>query len=249
MPSKVNVQEYVSSGYFLSRYTGVRDCTGLEIRRETLATDHSPREFFPNAWALSWHRMDRTERVQKAAVFGIPEQELDGVIAWADRSFGIAFGAWNVFFSLEEARAAARSMLGRSAGLELWGAGLHRDLRSAYCDASKPPAPQPGTAEIGASGVHEATCARTVPLAEGGAVLGHELLVDDLGCCFNSPESRHLKERDHLGALGVTPNNFGLIDSFIDALACARHLDSQAAGTPHPVTGWCPWLLVRYPLL
>jgi hypothetical protein len=218
------------------------------MRRETLAIDHSQREFFPDAWALSWYRTNRTERVQKAAVFGITEQELDGVIAWADRSFGTDFGAWNVFFGLEEARRAARSMLSRAADLELWGAGLHRDLLSAYCDASKPPAPQPGYAPIAASGVHEATCTRSATLAEGGVVLGHELLIDDLGCAFNSPESRHLEERDHLRALGIARNAHGLIDSFDEALACARSIDSIAVATQHQITGWRPWLIVRYPL-
>jgi hypothetical protein len=248
MPEATNFQDYVSSGYFLSRFTGAKDCKGIEIRRDTLATDHSQREFFPNAWVLSWYRMDRTERVQKAAVFGITEQELDGVIAWGDRGFDSAFGAWNVFFTLEEARTAARSMLGRASNLELWGAGLNRNLVSAYCHASKPPAPQPGTAPIGASGVYEVTCMRSAPLAEGGVALGHELLIDDIGCAFNSPESRHLDERAHFRALGVVPNGLGLIDYFDEALACARHLDSLAAAKPHRITGWRPWLIVRYPL-
>jgi len=244
----MNDRDYVSSGYFLSRYTGARGCTGVELRRETLAADHSQRVFFPGAWALSWCHADRPEQVQKAAVFGIPEPELDGVIAWADRSFDTVFGAWNVFFTLEEARAAARSMLGRAADLDLWGVGLHRDLVQAYCEASKPPAPQAGFAATGASGVHEVTCTRSSPLAEGGIVLGHELLIDDLGCAFNSPESRHLDEGALLRALGVVPNGLGLIDSFDEALACARHLDAVAAATPHRITGWRPWLIVRYPL-
>ena len=244
----MNLQNYVSSGYFLSRYTGSKDCTGIEIRRESLATDHSQREFFPDAWTLSWCSTSRTERIESAAVFGITEAELDGVTAWADRSVDTIFGAWNVFFRLEDAREAARALLGGAADLELWGAGLHRDLVSAYCDASRPPAPHPGYAPNGPSGVHEATCIRPAPLAEGGVVLGHELLIDDLGCCFNSPESRHLDERECFRALGVVPNAIGLIDSFQQARACALHFDSLAAATQHRLTGWRPWLIVRYPL-
>jgi hypothetical protein len=241
-------RDYISSGYFLSRYTGVRDCTGIEIRRETLATDHTQREFFPDTWALSWCPMSRTERVLKAAVFGITEEELDGVIAWADRSFGTVFGAWNVFFGLEEARAAARSMLGKTAELDLWGVGLHLDLLSAYCDASKPSALQPGYASTGVSGVHDAACTRSATLDEGGVVLGHELLINDPDGTFNSPESRHIEERDQFRALGVVPNGLGLIDSFDEALVCARHLDSLAAATQYQITGWLPWVIVRYPV-
>ena len=244
----MNLRDYVSAGYFLSRYTGSKDCTGITLRRETLATDHSQREFFPNSWALSWCEATRAERVQKGAVFGITEPELDGVIAWADEGFGTVFEAWSVFFELKEARAAARSILGRATDLELWGVGLHHDLRSAYCEASRPPAPQPGYAPIGAGGILEVACTRLAPLAQGGVVLGHELLSDDQGGAFNSPESRHLEERDNFRAVGVVPNRLGLIDSFDEALACARHFDSLAATTSQQIIGWRPWLIVRYPL-
>ena len=79
-------------------------------------------------------------------------------------------------------------------------------------------------------------------------MLGHELLIDDLASCFDSPESRHLDERDLFRSLGVVPNSYGLVDSFEEALACCRHLDSHAAETPHRITGWRPWLIIRYPL-
>jgi hypothetical protein len=244
----MNLRDYISAGYFLSRHTGTEDIAGIETRRETLATDHSQREFFPNSWALSWCDASREERVRKAFVFGITEQELDGVIAWADRGFGTVFGPWSVFFGLEDARAAAHSMLGRANDLQLWGVGLHLDLLSAYCEASRPPAQQRGHAPIGEGGVHEAACTRPAPLAPGGVPLGHELLIEEDGYAFNSPESRHLEERDLFRTLGVLPNRFGLIDSFSEALACARHLESLAARTPHQITGWRPWLIVQYPL-
>lgn len=46
--------------------------------------DHSLRRSFPETWALSWCRETRDERLEDAAVFGIPDAERDGVIAWAD---------------------------------------------------------------------------------------------------------------------------------------------------------------------
>lgn len=238
-----HLQDYIASGYFLSRYTGAVDCTGMTIRRVSLAFDHSQRDFFPDAWALSWCHESREEQLERAAVFGIPEQELEGVFAWADRSHNSIIGPWNVFFRLEDAREAARSMLGRAVGLELWGAGLHRSLVSAYCEASMPPESPPGYAPNGASGVHDATCTHPAPLDERGVILGHEILIDDLGCCFNSPESLHLDERAELSTLGVVPNENGLIDSFDQALAAARHFDSLGKGSPAQVSGWLPWLI------
>ena len=88
-------------------------------------------------------------------------------------------------------------------------------------------------APTGVSGAHEAACTRSAPLAEGGVVLGHELLIDDLGCGFNSPVSLHFEERDLYRALGVVPSALGLIDSLDEARACAQYLDSHAAATPH----------------
>jgi hypothetical protein len=46
----------------------------------------------------------------------------------------------------------------------------------------------------------------------------------------------------------VEPNSHGLIDSFGDALACCKYLDSHAVETQHHITDWLPRLIVRYPI-
>ncbi len=145
---------------------------------------------------------------------------------------------------MEGARAAKGLFLDSTTDVELWCVGLHRDLGPAYCDATKPSAPKPGFAAEGPSGVHIATCLRPAPLAAGETILGHELLVSDLGG-WNSLESRHLDESAILRAAGIVPNDAGLIDSFDQALACTKQLDSLR---PIGITGWLPWLLVRYSL-
>jgi hypothetical protein len=244
----VHVADYVASGYFLSRYAGTLDCTGIQLRRISMGHDHSQRRFFPESWALSWCRESRERRVREAAVFGISEAELDDVIAWADGTFGSDFGAWDAFFTLDAARDAARSLLRSSTDLELWGVGLHRSLVSVFCEASAPPPQQPGYAPVGASALHVATCIRTAALAEGGTILGHEILIPDVGCSFNSPESLHIDEQPQLRDAGVIPNEHGLIDSFDEALACSKLIEPDPAQQRDPTTGWLPWLIVRYPL-
>lgn len=246
MELPMKIEDYVASGYFVSRWTGTRNCTGTELRRVTLASDHSQRSFFPDSWALSWCDEAREHRVEQASIFGIAEDQLDEVMRWADAHFDQQFGAWSVFFTLQAARDAARLMLPNAPGLDLWGMGIHRTLLRSFCEASKPPASPPGSAPIGASGAHTAACIRTAPLAEGGVVLGHEILIDDAGSCFNSPQSRHIDEQAVFRAVGAVPNTHGLIDSFGDALSCCRELERHAAETPHGLTGWMPWLLVRY---
>jgi len=247
MQTAAHVQDYVASGYFLSRDAGIHDCTGIELRRVTLAHDHSSRRFFPGSWALSWCRDPRERRLEEAAIFGIPEEGLDQVMTWADQSFGSSFGAWDAFFTLDGARAAARSFLRNAADLELWGVGLHRSLVSAFCDASAPAAPQPGYAPAGACAIHVATCARPASLGQGGTVLGHEILIADQGCSFNSPESLHLDEPAYLREAGVVLNGHGLVDSFDEALACCPLIGPHPS-RERPGTGWLPWLIVRYPL-
>jgi hypothetical protein len=244
----VDLRDYLASGYFLSRHAGLHDCTGIELRRVTLAHDHAQRRFFPQSWTLSWCNETHEERVAQAAVFGIAEVELERVIAWADEAFDSAFGAWDAFFSLEAARDAARSFLRNAVDVELWGVGLHRSLVNAFCAASAPPPQQPGYAPMGASATHIATCVRPAPLADGGAVLGHEILVPEVGCSFNSPESLHVGEQASFQKAGVVPNEHGLIDSFDQALACCKLMERDPTQERALGTGWLPWLIVRYPL-
>lgn len=245
----MELTDYISAGYFLSRYTGERDCTGIRLRRITMAREHSQRRFFPHTWAIPWCGDDRSERIERAADFGVPEADLDAVLAWADASFGTKFGAWSVFFSLGHARAAAAAMLGNVRDLDLWGVGLHRDLARSFCDATRPPPPEPGFAPMGASGVHIAVCQRPAPLADGGVPLGYEVLIEDLGCEFNSPESRHLDEVGASRAAGIAVNADGLFESLEDALSCCRQLPGVGEDAPpYRCSGWLPWLLVRYPL-
>ena len=243
---KTHLPDYVASGYFLSRHVGFRDCTGYELRPTTLAHDHSRRRFFPDSWTLSWCGETHEQRVEEAGHFGIENGDLDQVMAWADQSFGSVFGAWNAFFTLNDARAAARSFLRSAADVEIWGVGLHRSLAGAFCEASAPPPPQPGHAPVGASAIHVATCVRPAPLADGAEVLGHEILIADSGT-FNSLESLHFDERQTLRGAGVTPNIHGLIDSFGEALACCR-LVEPAVTREVAGASWFPWLFARYPL-
>jgi hypothetical protein len=244
----VDLRDYVASGYFLSRHTGLHDCTGVELRRVTLAHDHTQRRFFPQTWALSWCSETREERLAEAAVFGIAEGELSRVIAWADRAFDSVFGAWDAFFALDAARNAARAFLRNAADLELWGVGLHRSLVSAFCETTAPPPQQPGYAPVGATAIHIATCVRPAPLADGGTVLGHEVLIAEAGCSFNSPESLHGDERAWFQKAGAVRNQHGLIDSFDEALACCKLIESAARQEGALCTGWLPWLLVSYAL-
>jgi hypothetical protein len=72
-------------------------------------------------------------------------------------------------------------------------------------------------------------------------------LIPEFGARFNSPESRHLDEVAAYRGDAVAPNPAGLVDSFADALALCRQLDTHAADTQHKITGWLPWLIVRYP--
>lgn len=244
---QVETGGYIAAGYFLSRVSGMPDCTGTVLRSNSLASDHSLRRFFPDSWVLSWCNTLPDERRERAAVFGIPEHEIPELVAWGDAAMGPDFGAWSTFFTLEGARAAARRWLSRVPDVELWGLGLKSELVSEYCRLTTPPPPQPGYAPIGASGAHAAVCVRGQALARGGVVLGHEILNESRANSFNSPESLHFDERELFEESDVVLNQAGLIDSFELALECSRKLDVSRERHPSELTGWLPWLLVRYP--
>ena len=247
MDASTGATDYVAAGYYLSRYAGTRDCTGTELRKVSVAHDHSSRRFFPSDWALSWCRAVPEDRLEGAATFGIAAADLAGVIEWADKNFDQAFGVYDVIYSLDDAQKIARSFLGNAKELELWGLGLHRSLLADFCTATAPPASPPGHAPIGPSGAHVAACMHSQPLAPGGTALGFEVLIHE-ECCFNSPESRHLDEAAAFRAADVVPNEHGLLSSFEDALRCCEQLDATAGETQHRITGWLPWLLVSYPV-
>ncbi|BDG05721.1 hypothetical protein [Anaeromyxobacter oryzae] len=240
-----NLQGYVAAGYFVSRWTGAHDCTGTKLRRVSMAHDHSQRRFFPETWALSWCNEARERRIGEAAMFGIAEAELDQVMSWADAAFGSVFGAWDLFFDLDDARAAARSFLRNAADLELWGVGLHQTLVSTFCQKSAPSAPKAGHEPL-PTALHRAICMRPSPLVGGGIPLGHEVLVASVGCTFNSPESLHIDEGELLRDASVVRNADGLIDSLDDALACCRLLEPAASDARGESELWLPWLIARY---
>ena len=242
----IDIGEFIAGGYFLSRHVGP-DWTRTPMRRVTLAHNHTPRRFFPDSWTLSWTSGDGEDRIAAAAEWGIDAGDLDDVTAWADGAFNVAFGAWYVFFTLDTARAAAHTWLARAPDVELWGVGLRRDLVPGYCAATAPPLPVPGYAPMGSSGTHFATCSRGAPLAAGGSPLGFEVLLEDVGSTFQSPQSLHRDEQEIFRAVGVTPNGHGLLTTYADALAICRHLPAEGASFAHR-SAWLPWLLVAYQL-
>jgi hypothetical protein len=235
--SAINLRDYTSAGYYLSRRTGVTDC-GIDLGRVSLASNRPERAFFPDSWALSWVPREKEERAARAAVFGFGEDQVESIVDWASRSFGRSFGFWRVFFSIEDARSVGQSALGGIPDMELWGVGLHRTLFDSYRRAP---------AQFGASGVRTAVYART-ELAEGGVPLGYDILLEESGSSFSNPESRGADEVAMFRSTGVAPNDDGLIDSFDDARKCCRYLDERPAAARVQVKGWLPWLLVRYSL-
>lgn len=243
----VEIRDYIAAGYFLSRWTDERDCTGTTARRVSMGHDHSQRRFFPETWTLPWCNEDQEDRVREAAVFGIPEADLGKVMAWAKGVFDSVFGAWDLFFKLDDTRGAARSFLRNAPDLELWGVGLHRSLAGTFCERSAPPPAEPGRVYV-ATALHRATCMSRSPLASGGTPLGHEVLIVSPGRTFNSPGSLHMDESELLADAGVISNVDGLIDSLDDALACCRLLDPAAAEARDESDLWLPWLIVRYAL-
>lgn len=238
----VGPNEYLSAGYFLSRLV---DPVQLGHRAITLGHDHSPRRFFPESWALSWCNEPPERRVRDAQQFGIAEADLARVHAWADKAFGKEFGAWDVIFRIEDARTIARMFLSGAQGLELWGLGVRRSVLEDLREGTEPPPPAPGYAPTGASGVH-LTAELGQPLAPGGTSLGHEPLIGEMGCSFNSPASLHLDEAAVWSRLGVQPNEYGLIDAYDEALAGCREFAGAKVPGPAPLSDWFPGLIVRY---
>ena|SRR5436305_14891985 len=58
--------------------------------------------YFPDTWAIQWVSTDAENRLKKAAAFGISQNDLPHVTAWATGSVFKEFGWPSAFYSLEQ---------------------------------------------------------------------------------------------------------------------------------------------------
>jgi hypothetical protein len=184
--------------------------------------------------------------VRIVSAYRLPLGALDMLVDWVTQEYEREVGHTDIFYRLETAQAVARNYFPNRTDLLVCGIGLHRSLAGLFLQETRPPGYGTGLRPEEPLGTWKAIHSG-LPLADGGAPLGFELLCYDsggLGCSWLC----NGLERDFHVMFGLRPNREGLIDAFEDAARCAaaiRHRELD--GEPEPGL-WLPWLLVSYPV-
>ena len=119
---------------------------------------------------------------------------------------------------------------------------LPAELLQTLLPEAAPPPQQEGYAPAGETGLYEVAKTRT-PLAEGGRLLGFELLNIDVGliCCSWICNGLERHFHDHSG---LTPNSHGLISEIEDALRACEEISRGEIGAEPGL--WLPCGIVLY---
>jgi len=241
----IRLRDYLCGGYYLARLkpAGTGPLASTRLPPGYFSFSACLSEFFPNSWVWSCagpidsdgnlvegiSRLE--ERLACAAAFGITAEQLPGVIRWGQISddYSIPRG----FDRLSQAKRATEWITLAAEEFVIFGAGLHRSLR---------------TKLLAATTQNEVfTVPRCVreerELAPGGAALGHELLSYEIGDASHSWICSGC-EHDVASRPGCALNRHGYLESFDTALEIARAIERGEIGAePGP---WFPWLIVRY---
>jgi hypothetical protein len=239
----LQVREFVSAGYYLTRRARPSPCTaGKLIPNTFISASSCICDFFPDSWTIRWSSDERQERERAATDFGIPADKIDAVIEWATAAFQKMFGWPNAFYSLDAAVAARREFVAREVDVAVFGLALQRNDAARFLEVEKPRDTTPGYSQGGETGIYECLKSQSI-LEPGGRHIGFELLATMFGiltCSWlcNGLETVCAEE------LSVKPNEYGLIADYSDARRCAEYVSRDEIGAEPGL--WLPWLITTY---
>ncbi len=247
MSDQIRWDEYVSGGYCIVKAAPREDWLGEGLLPETiLSASGRLCPSIPNDWAIRWAGTTDGARLEDAAAFGLDGDQLEALMTWTDAAWSDRRLRWN---NVLASPAVAREVVARFAqgcpDLHIIGLGLARPRAEQF------PVAPPETCETGQCcnrglpGVYE-TLALRQPLADGGQLLGFEVLGyshDATPPCSWLCNSLH---EPVARELGIKPSGMGLIDTEADAQKVTDYCNRDDVPS-EPVT-WHPWLIVEYPL-
>ena len=197
--------------------------------------------FIPDTWCIEWTEDTVDRRVEDAAAFGLDSRGLADVTAWVTPRFDTSIRWPNVIVDLTTANELVSRFLDALPDARVLELALHTSMCEEFCQETEPPPQQPGFAPTGRQGVHEVILAHKPPTA-GGRVLGFEPLVFDysLSCSWLCNSLDTVVHE----ALGIRPNQHGLIEAFGDARRCVQYISRDDVGAEPGL--WMPWLIIDH---
>ena len=230
MPENIQLEDYISGGYFLTKIISRPQVLPALIPDRVLTISACFTDVAPDLWADSGYTFEERERAEAASKFGIPSSAVGALIA--EFSEAARKDGWsNAFADLSIAR---RFFEASTTGdqIAIIGIGLNQsvlpELQSQLNDDVNKGA---GLIER----VNRCTQLATNGRALGYEPLGFEAMKFHSWLCHNEPSNADKQ-------FGIRPNVDGFIDNLADAERVTRNLKAMGA---EPAI-WLPWLLVRY---
>jgi hypothetical protein len=227
----------ILGGFYLTRLVSRPECMSADLLPERILTvSDCITDLVPSVWAVSWATVTQAQRIDEASRVGIPESLVPEVVSWTTRALEAGRFGWpNVFPSLEAAREFRTLFLAPDSGYMVVSIGLHESETARLIEGERPSEAEfePGVYEV-------LKQCKEVP--RGGVAMGSEILGYERGY-LHSWLCNGL-ERELHAALGIIPNDLGLVDDHHAARLGAQHCMQDGVGA-EPVL-WQAWSIARY---
>ena len=239
---ETKLSEFISAGFLVTLEVNRPSYISAELLpAQIVSASGCIAPFAPDTWCIEWTQDTQESRIEDALVFGLDSHALNEITAWATPLFDKSIRWPNVIVDLATAEELISHFLSHLPGIKVLELGLHRSMMQEFCQEAEPPPQKPGFAPNGRQGVHEVILEAKLPTG-GGYILGFEPLVFDysLSCSWlcNSLDTEVYQ------ALGIKPNQHGLIESFDEALKCVEHISRDDVDAEPGL--WLPWLLIDH---
>jgi hypothetical protein len=236
------LSDFISAGFLVTREIDRPSYVSAELLpARIVSASGCIAPFVPDTWCIEWTQDTQESRIEDAGAFGLESQDLKEIIEWVTPRFDKSIRWPNVIIDLETAEKLVCRFLSNLPDVKVLELCLHLNMVQEFCQEAEPPPQQPGFAPNGRQGVHEVILEEKLP-TQNGYILGFEPLVFDysLSCSWlcNSLDT-HVEE-----ALGIKPNQHGLIDSFDEAVKSVEYISRDDVGAEPGL--WLPWLVIDH---
>jgi len=234
---QVDLTDFIAGGWFVARAVKRPEYSSPELMPEKIiSASESVGRILQAYWGMA---IDRNR--QKLLDFGIGEDRHPDFAAWSRTNTDL--GHPNTFYKLSKARQFVERFMKGSEEVLILGVALHKDLVPNFLEESKQVVYDP----VRETYVHsDYATPRVLKLNDHpipGDILGFELLGYEAG--FWSWLRNSMEKYAHTD-LGITPNQYGLIDSYEDAKRIHEWIDAEGSAHAEPIP-YKPWLVISYP--
>lgn len=230
--------KFISGGYYIVKYVKRPAYTASNLLPERiLTTSKCITHTLPDSWAISWVKEEMIDREKQALKFGIGQKKLQEITNWLTLIIDEGkIGIPNVFYSTEDAKYFLSKFNLFSADLVLLGIGIHENLVNQLIESTKSQNVMDGLISC---------VEKRNNLENNGIHLGYEIYGHEIGGFYHSWLCNHL-EKDAFDKFGITPNKYGFIENYKDAVNCAEYFEQPEVEAE--TVSWFPWRIVKYSL-